>query len=127
VCGGVCAVRASFFLDVRRQQLKHYDYTSPVMKINIALNQIPNFTCLPNQAPGVGAHPHQGPRLAMLSRCELGPLSVVTLSTADPAARSTAGPQHRCTIHLGAESMADIETAYQDALQVPFVAFIINY
>jgi hypothetical protein len=28
------------------------------------------------------------------------------------------GPQHRCTIHLGAESMADIETAYQDALQV---------
>jgi hypothetical protein len=29
------------------------------MKINIALNQIPNFTCLPNQAPGVGAHPNQ--------------------------------------------------------------------
>jgi hypothetical protein len=42
------------FRPKHRQQLKHYDYTSPVMKINIALNQIPNFTCLPNQAPGVG-------------------------------------------------------------------------
>ena len=65
VCAVVCVVlQASPFSPgwwghARRQQLKHYDYTSPVMKINIALNQIPNFTCLPNQAPGVGAHPNQ--------------------------------------------------------------------
>lgn len=64
-----------------KKQLKHFDYTSPVMKINIALSQIPNFTCLPNQEPGA------------------------------------ASPHHRCTIHLGAESMQDIEIAYQDALQ----------
>jgi len=64
-----------------RTQLKHYDYSSPVMKINIAMNRIPNFRCIPNQEP------------------------------------DTAGPHHRGTIHLGSESLADIEIAYQDALQ----------
>jgi hypothetical protein len=113
-CIGVC-VRF-----VSRQQLKHYDYTSPVMKINIALNQIPNFTCLPNKEPGVGASPLPFRGIVSILLLAARPGGNIRYVYAPPP---PAGPQHRCTIHLGAESMEDIETAYQDALQVTLRSF----
>ena len=32
-------------------ELNSIDYTSPVTKINVAVNRLPNFTCLPNPTP----------------------------------------------------------------------------
>lgn len=39
--------------------IKGIDYESPVTKINIAINKLPNFTALPNKGPNVPGPHHQ--------------------------------------------------------------------
>jgi phytoene dehydrogenase-like protein len=40
--------------------VKHLEYASPVFKINVALDQLPNFKCLPNESPNQPGPQHRG-------------------------------------------------------------------
>eukprot|EP00123_Amoebidium_parasiticum_P013836 comp22175_c0_seq1/m.32556 comp22175_c0_seq1/g.32556 ORF comp22175_c0_seq1/g.32556 comp22175_c0_seq1/m.32556 type:complete len:588 (-) comp22175_c0_seq1:636-2399(-) len=62
------------------------DYTSPVFKLNVAFNKLPQFTAKALPYP---ADPSTAP---------------------DPGS-----PYHRCTIHLGSESVKEIESAFSEA------------
>ncbi|KAG9146668.1 hypothetical protein Leryth_021816 [Lithospermum erythrorhizon] len=59
--------------------IKYSDYSSATTKINLAVNQLPQFQCCKLQYP-------------------------------------EAGPQHMGTIHIGAESMEEIDTACQETV-----------
>ncbi|GAQ78062.1 FAD/NAD(P)-binding oxidoreductase family protein [Klebsormidium nitens] len=62
-----------------RRAVDLIDYSSPVTKINLAVDKLPNFTAFPSSGDAPNA-------------------------------------AHFGTIHLGAESMADIHTAYQECV-----------
>ncbi len=66
------------------------DYSSASMKVNLAVNELPNFTCLSSES---------------------SPLDIEGL---DDIVSTTISPQHRGTIHIGA-TMEYLERAYDDA------------
>lgn len=63
-------------------EVKSISYASATTKINLALDSLPSFTCLPN----------------------------------DPSNPDRPLPHHQATIHLGCESLYDLDAAYRDAL-----------
>ncbi|KNC99845.1 uncharacterized protein SPPG_05219 [Spizellomyces punctatus DAOM BR117] len=62
-------------------QVRSISYASGTTKINVALDALPSFSCLPN----------------------------------DPSNPDRPLPHHQGTIHLGCESIADLDAAYKDA------------
>jgi phytoene dehydrogenase-like protein len=42
------------------ETVRNIDYTSPSLKINVALSEVPNFTCLPCQPAGSAGPQHRG-------------------------------------------------------------------
>ena len=72
------AGRAAMPWDVRAR-LEATDYTSGTTKINLAVDRLPQFACMPPRTDG------------------------------EP------GPEHRGTIHLGCESLAELHRAFTDA------------
>jgi phytoene dehydrogenase-like protein len=42
------------------QTVRNIDYTSPSLKINVALSELPDFTCLPGQPHGAPGPQHRG-------------------------------------------------------------------
>ena len=80
-----------------RQAVSRIDYSSASMKINLAVNELPDFTCLAGTAEAASSPPPDLP-----------------VSQTRESAVPGVGPQHRGTIHIGATTEY-LERAYDDA------------
>ncbi|KCV72029.1 hypothetical protein, variant [Fonticula alba] len=74
------------------QGYRAIDYSSATMKINLALDRLPDFSCIDKAD-------------------RAGPYNSLGVKYTDPKAQ----PYHQTTIHIG-HQMADLESAFQDAV-----------
>jgi len=89
-----------------RRAVGRIDYSSASMKINLAVSELPNFTCLPNDASG-----HSVTDAGVTDSRSAQPTQNASLVN---GRTGNVGPQHRGTIHIGATTEY-LERAFDDA------------